>query len=161
MTELWTVQRSIDFRTAPAFLMRRHCVNSSKTQSHWKCGDVPCCRDLFLCARKGAQQCRHGLEHPFVMSCGIVGLRMAATTATANQALTGSRSTICVPPRVSSVKAWMNASDPIGDPNTCTPSRLQTSSPKSSMSWGRIPCSKCGSSPRAAGSLRLSPTWCP
>ena len=109
---------------------------TQSSQSHWKCGDVPCCRDLFLCARKGAQQCRHGLEHPFVMYlAGCDGDTVLSTwwhrgpahcsnncqahckSGTDGIAFHNLRSSSSL----LSVKAWMNASDPIGDPNIRTP----------------------------------------
>ena len=93
-------------------------AQTQSSQSHWKRGDVPCCRDLFWAAWKAptmsswsGTSLRRVLLRAWLIGKGaqsstrgdIVGPRIAATTAMriGDQALTGMRSTVFVLPRVS------------------------------------------------------------
>ena len=116
----------------------------TKTQSsqfHWKYGDVPCSRNLFLAAWKGhptvpswsGTSLRHVLKGAQSSTWWHHGPRIAATAAMPHwrsgtagsffHNLLSSSSHL-------SVKVWMNASVSFGEPNTFTSSGFQTSSPK-------------------------------
>ena len=94
-------------RTAPTLGLNGTASEPGRTttqssQSHWKRGDVPCCQNLFF-ARERHPTERSSCPASYLDGGTIVGLRIRAATAMriGDLELTGSRTTVFVPPRVS------------------------------------------------------------